>query len=92
MPEVEFDPATHVPLALGDMLLLFTDGFFEWSRPDGEQFGTDRLTDVVRRHRDLPVAEVIALVYAAVVEFSEGTKQSDDCTAVIVKRVSTTPS
>ena len=92
MPEVEFDPPTHVPLAPGDMLLLFTDGFFEWSRPDGEQFGTDRLTDVVRRHRDLPVADLIALVYAAVVEFSEGTKQSDDCTAVIVKRHSTTPS
>ncbi|RLS73177.1 MAG: GAF domain-containing protein, partial [Planctomycetota bacterium] len=82
MPEVEFDPPTHVPLAPGDMLLLFTDGFFEWSRPDGEQFGTDRLTDVIRRHRDLPVAEIIALVYAAVVEFSEGTKQADDCTAV----------
>ena len=92
MPEVEFDPPTHVPLAPGDMLLLFTDGFFEWSRPDGEQFGTDRLTDVIRRHRDLPVAEIIALVYAAVVEFSEGTKQADDCTAVIVKRHSTTPS
>lgn len=92
MPEVEFDPPTHVPLAPGDMLLLFTDGFFEWSRPDGEQFGTDRLTEVVRRHRDLPVAEIIALVYAAVVEFSEGTKQADDCTAVIVKRLSTTPS
>ena len=92
MPGVEFDPPTHVPLAPGDMLLLFTDGFFEWSRPDGEQFGTDRLTDVVRRHRDLPVAELIALVYAAVVEFSEGTKQVDDCTAVIVKRHSTTPS
>ena len=92
MPEVEFDPPTHVPLAPGDMLLLFTDGFFEWSRPDGEQFGTDRLTDIVRRHRDLPVAEIIALVYAGVVEFSEGTKQSDDCTAVIVKRLSTTPS
>jgi hypothetical protein len=27
-----------------------------------------------------------------VVEFSEGTKQADDCTAVIVKRHSTTPS
>jgi len=92
MPEVEFDPPTHVPLAPGDMLLLFTDGFFEWSRPDGEQFGTDRLADVVRRHRDLPVAEILALVYAAVVEFSEGTKQGDDCTAVIVKRLSTTPS
>jgi phosphoserine phosphatase RsbU/P len=92
MPEVEFDPPTHVPLAPGDMLLLFTDGFFEWSRPDGEQFGTDRLTDIVRRHRDLPVADLIALVYAAVVEFSEGTKQADDCTAVIVKRYSTTPS
>ena len=39
-----------------------------------------------RRHRHLPAAEIIRLVYAAVVEFSEGTKQSDDCTAVIVKR------
>lgn len=92
MPEMEYDPPTRVPLAPGDMLLLFTDGFFEWSRPDGEQFGTDRLTDVVRRHRDLPAAEIIRLVYAAVVEFSEGTKQADDCTAVLVKRVSTTRS
>ena len=91
MPEVEFDPPTRVPLAPGDMLLLFTDGFFEWSREDGEQFGTDRLTDIVRRHRDLPAAEIIRLVYAAVVEFSEGTKQADDCTAVLVKRVATTP-
>lgn len=86
MPEVEFDPPTRVPLAPGDMLLLFTDGFFEWSRPDGEQFGTDRLAEVVRRHRDLPVAEIIARVYAAVVAFSEGTKQADDCTGVIVRR------
>jgi phosphoserine phosphatase len=85
--EVEFDPPTSVPLGLGDMLLLFTDGFVEWSRPDGEQFGTDRLTDIVRRHRHLPVTEIIRLVYAAVVDFSEGTKQADDCTAVIVKRL-----
>ena len=87
MPEVEFDPPTRVPLGPGDMLLLFTDGFFEWARPDGEQFGTDRLVEIVRRHRDRPVAEIIRLVYAAVVEFSEGTKQGDDCTAVIVKRL-----
>ncbi len=86
IPGVEYDPPTRVPLNGGDMLLLFTDGFFEWSRPDGEQFGTERLSDIVRRHRHLPAAEIIRLVYAAVVEFSEGTKQSDDCTAVIVKR------
>lgn len=89
MPEVEFDPPTRVELRDADMLLLFTDGFFEWSRPDGEQFGTERLTDVVRRHRHLPAAEIIRLVYAAVVDFSEGTKQADDCTAVLVKRLST---
>jgi len=85
--EVDFDPPTHVPLVVGDMLLLFTDGFFEWARPDGEQFGTDRLSAVVRRHRERPAAEIIRMVYAAVVEFSEGTKQADDCTAVIVKRL-----
>lgn len=85
-PGMEYDPVTQVPLHPGDMLLLFTDGFLEWARPDGEQFGQHRLADVVRHHRDLPSAEIIRAVYDAVVAFSAGTRQADDCTAVVVKR------
>jgi phosphoserine phosphatase len=86
IPEAEYDPTTLLQLAPGDMLVLLTDGFYEWDRPDGEQFGTERIADLIRRHHTLPVAEFIRVVYRAVVEFSAGTRQGDDLTAVIVRR------
>ena len=86
MPEVEYDATTVFQPAPGDMLVLLTDGFYEWDRPDGEQFGTERIADLIRRHHALPAAEFIQVVYRAVVEFSAGTRQGDDLTAVIVRR------
>ena len=87
MPEAEYDATTVLRLAPGDMLLLLTDGFYEWDRPDGEQFGTERIADLIRQHHRLPAAEFIQVVYRAVVDFSAGTRQGDDLTAVIVRRV-----
>jgi phosphoserine phosphatase RsbU/P len=87
MPEAEYDAATVFQLAPGDMLVLLTDGFYEWDRPDGEQFGTERIADLIREHHRLPAAEFIRVVYRTVVEFSAGTRQGDDLTAVIVRRV-----
>ena len=87
MPEAEYDAATVFQLAPGDMLVLLTDGFYEWDRPDGEQFGTERIADLIRVDHRLPAAEFIRVVYRTVVEFSAGTRQGDDLTAVIVRRV-----
>lgn len=86
IPEAEYDATTLLQLAPGDMLVLLTDGFYEWDRPDGEQFGTERIADLIRQHHHLPAAEFIQVVYRAVVEFSAGTRQGDDLTAVIVRR------
>jgi sigma-B regulation protein RsbU (phosphoserine phosphatase) len=86
MPEAEYDDTTLLQLAPGDMLVLLTDGFYEWDRPDGEQFGTERIADLIRQHHHLPAAEFIQVVYRSVVEFSAGTRQGDDLTAVIVRR------
>ena len=86
MPEAEYDATTLLQLAPGDMLVLLTDGFYEWDRPDGEQFGTERIADLIRQHHHLPTAEFIQVIYRSVVEFSAGTRQGDDLTAVIVRR------
>jgi serine phosphatase RsbU (regulator of sigma subunit) len=69
------------------LLVLTTDGFFEWANTRDEQFGAKRMEDTIRASRERPPAEIIAALYKAVIEFSEGTKQADDLTAVIIKSI-----
>jgi serine phosphatase RsbU (regulator of sigma subunit) len=70
----------------GDLLVLTTDGFFEWANRKDEQFGVNRLEETIRASREKSPAEIIAALYKVVLEFSEGTKQGDDLTAVVIKR------
>ena len=85
----EIDPVEHAVLHMqaNDLILLTTDGFLEWEDEAGNDFGVERFTELVRRVRDRKPAEIIAELYRSVVEFGGGTKQKDDLTAVIIKRV-----
>jgi serine phosphatase RsbU (regulator of sigma subunit) len=87
LPIFRTDPPTHLQLHAGDLLLLATDGFFEWENDQGEDFGVQRMGEAIRASRDLGSAEIIARLYDAVTKFSNGTKQQDDLTAVIIKRL-----
>jgi phosphoserine phosphatase RsbU/P len=69
----------------GDTLALLTDGFYEASAHD-EQFGDDRVLEVLRQHAGQPVADIIAPLYQAVCDFTGGGVQADDLTAVLVRR------
>lgn len=86
-PEATYEGATRVELAVGDVLVLLTDGFYEWSREDGEAFGEERVANLIRGLSASPAADMIAALYEAVLGFSAGTLQGDDLTAVIVKRI-----
>jgi serine phosphatase RsbU (regulator of sigma subunit) len=87
MRTMGYGPAQQIILAPGDMLILVTDGFFEWTNASDEDFGLDRLRETIRSSRDLPAAEVISRMYEAVTHFTGGTVQQDDLTAVVVKRL-----
>jgi serine phosphatase RsbU (regulator of sigma subunit) len=87
LPIFRPDPPTHLHLLAGDLVLLVTDGFFEWENDRGEQFGVPRMEDVIRASRDSASAEIIKRLYEAVTTFSNGTKQQDDLTAVVIKRL-----
>ena len=86
-PSFQSDPPTRLKLDSGDLVLLATDGFFEWENDQGEAFGVQRMEDVIRAFRDSAPHDIIARLYQAVVKFSNGTRQQDDLTAVIIKRV-----
>jgi serine phosphatase RsbU (regulator of sigma subunit) len=87
LPIFRPDPAVHLQLQSGDLVLLVTDGFFEWENDRGEQFGVPRMEGVIRASRDSASAEIITKLYESVTAFSNGTKQQDDLTAVIIKRL-----
>lgn len=85
-PALTADPPRNIRLNEGDLLLLVTDGFCEWENADGQQFGVKRLEDVVRAVRHKPPREIIQALYAAALDFSSGTQQQDDLTALVLKR------
>jgi phosphoserine phosphatase RsbU/P len=87
MPGMRFDSPDKFVMQPGDMMILVTDGFFEWANAQEEAFGIPRLCDVIRRDRDLPAAEIIQRLHEAVVAFAAGAPQADDLTAVIVRRL-----
>ena len=86
MPDLGSDPPKVLDLSPGDLLVLTTDGFFEWANAQDEQFGDERMEAAIRASRDKPPAEIISTLYKSVIEFSGGTKQEDDLTAVVIKR------
>ena len=87
LPSFQSDPPTQLKLHSGDLVLLATDGFFEWENDKGEQFGIERMEDVIRTFRDSSPRDIVSGLYQAVLTFSNGTRQQDDLTAVIIKRI-----
>ena len=80
-------PAPDIVLEPGDLFILITDGFFEWIRTDGEQFGMKRLYRIIRDNRQSACSEIIERLHQAVVEYGQGTPQEDDLTAIVVKKL-----
>ncbi len=80
-----FPSAVEIQLAPGDLFLVLTDGLDEATSPDGETFGTERIFDLVRQHRDEPAQSIVQRLYQGVRAFSHPAPQVDDITAIVVK-------
>lgn len=87
VPEIDTETPRVVDMAPGDMLLLVTDGFFEWTNDASEQYGVERLVAFMRTHRGLDAAAFIAALHEDVLAHAAGTPQADDLTAFVVRRV-----
>ena len=70
----------------GDTLALYTDGITESYNSDDDQFGEQRLIEVLQRHRDAPSQSVLASIVDEVQRFSP-CEQRDDITLIIAKHL-----
>ena len=85
--DVPFDDPVRFHMQPGDMMVLVTDGFFEWQNDEREQFGTERMFNILRAMKDRPCSEMIESLYREVQAFAPGTPQADDLTAIIIKKL-----
>jgi len=85
--DVGYGPPTILTMQPGDILVLITDGFFEWANSRGEQFGTQRIEEAILHAKDSSSVQLIKHVHDEVMRFAEGTAQLDDLTAVVLKRM-----
>lgn len=74
----EFDP--------GDAVILLTDGFFETTNSAGEQYGVERVAQVLRSRAGLPLDALIRDLNDDISRFSGNAPPADDLTAVFVRR------
>ncbi|HEY3295843.1 MAG TPA: GAF domain-containing SpoIIE family protein phosphatase [bacterium] len=80
---------TTISLQPGDLLVFYTDGVTEAHDADGNEFGLERLVDLVREHRDLPAAHMVRRICDTVHDYQSAASTQDDLTLSIIKYVST---
>jgi sigma-B regulation protein RsbU (phosphoserine phosphatase) len=70
----------------GDTLVMFTDGVTEAMTKTYEEFGTERLDNILSGLVGKGSQEIIETVKAGIKEFVDGAEQSDDITMLVLKR------
>ena len=73
-----------VSLRRGDTFIAYSDGVTEPENDFGE-FGEERLIDLLRENRELPLARISEIVTAAVDDWIGANEQPDDVTLVLAR-------
>ncbi|MGZ9133228.1 MAG: SpoIIE family protein phosphatase [Nitrospira sp.] len=75
-----------IQLGEGDALVLYTDGIIEAFDPQGtEQYGYDRLLEVVHQNESLPANELASKIRQSLNDFTQGAVLVDDVTLIVCK-------
>jgi len=77
-------PQATMQFRPGDVLLAYSDGVTEPENDYGE-FGEERLIQLVRANRHLPLERITEIVTAAVVDWIGDNEQPDDVTLVLAR-------
>jgi serine phosphatase RsbU (regulator of sigma subunit) len=78
--------SASISLEPGDGVVLYTDGITEAENIDCEQYGIDRLCDIISRHWNSPAEAIKRAVITDVTRHIGTQKVYDDLTLVVLKQ------
>ncbi|OGU71246.1 MAG: hypothetical protein A2V93_12775 [Ignavibacteria bacterium RBG_16_34_14] len=85
MPGVPYEEET-IPFHPGELLVIYSDGITEAMNNTEEEFGEQRLIDLILQNRNESPLKLIEIIIKNIQEFSGNQSQMDDITLVIIKR------
>ena len=84
-PPVDFQVG-EARLEVGDTLVCFTDGIIECANAEGQEYGTQRLEQLVHGCKDRSSRDIFDAILKDVDTFSQGADQTDDRTVIVIRR------
>lgn len=69
----------------GDILAFYTDGLSEAMNSRNEEFGEERICEIIRTHATLPVSQLKETMIDRILSFLEGRNLHDDLTLILIK-------
>ncbi len=86
MPQARYE-AGDILLHKNAPVVLYTDGITEAENHSEEQFGTERLTEIIEQNRHLSAKELGEQILSSLKSFCDGRELGDDVSLVILKVV-----
>jgi sigma-B regulation protein RsbU (phosphoserine phosphatase) len=74
-----------IDLAVGDVVVFYTDGISEAMNKDNDLFGDSRLSDIIEEHGHLTSGELRERILREIEAFVGGADQHDDMTMILLK-------
>ncbi len=86
LPEVTFEEKT-IDFPPDSILVVYSDGITEAMDSEEQEFGEDRLIDLIKTNKSLSASDLIKLIIKTVNTHAGNAEQMDDMTLVIIKTV-----
>ena len=85
-PFAKYDECS-IQMESGDLLVCYTDGITEPENPYGEDYGEDRLIELLIQNADRDAAEIADLVVADVTRWTGASELQDDMTMLLARKL-----
>jgi len=86
LPEVTYEEKT-IDFPADSILVVYSDGITEAMDTNEEEFGEEKLIDLIKVNRNLSASDLIKLIIKTVNDHAGNAEQMDDMTLVVIKRV-----